>query len=94
MYVRSFQEVHADLVEIGDGADNVGTDMALVVKGLEAAVDPDIDVLLQRGFGSVGRRIAVDPLLYFDKASAVVELVSNVCGLGGDGADLADEGDL
>jgi hypothetical protein len=94
VHVRSFQEVHADLVEISDGADNMGADMALVVKGLEATIDPDIGVLFQGGVGSVGRRVAVDPLLYFDEAGTIVEFVSNVCGLGGDGADLTDEGDL
>ena len=46
------------------------------------------------GFAVSGGRVAVDPLLYFDEAGAVVEFVGYVCGLGGDGADLADKGDL
>jgi hypothetical protein len=86
--------VHVDLVEVGDGADNVGANMALVVKGLEAAVDSNVGVLLQERFGNIGRCVAVNPLLYFNEASAIVKFVGYVRGLGGDGADLADEGDL
>lgn len=86
--------MHVDLVEVGDGADDVGTDVALVVEGLEAAVDSHVGVLLKRRFSRLGGRVAVDPLLHFNEACAVVEFVGYICGLGGDGADLADEGDL
>lgn len=38
--------MHVDLIEVGDGADDVGADVALVVEGLEAAVDSDVGILL------------------------------------------------
>lgn len=83
---------------IGDGADDVGADVALVVEGLEAAPDAGVVVFDEFGFlgigGIVGGGVDVDPLFYFDGAGAVVELVGDVGGLGGDVADLADEGDL
>jgi len=34
-----FEEVAAEFVEVGDRAEEVGCDVALVVKGLEAAPD-------------------------------------------------------
>ncbi len=94
MDVRCFQQVHADLIEVSNRPNDVGPDMTLVIERLEAAIDSDVGVLLQERFASLGRRVAIDPLLYFDQASAVVEFVGYVCCLGGDGTDLANEGDL
>jgi hypothetical protein len=42
----------------------------------------------------LGVGIDVSPLLDVDEAGAVVDLEGCVCGLGGDGVDLADEGEL
>jgi hypothetical protein len=43
MYGCGFEEVVTDLVEVGDGSDNVAGDVALAVEFFEAA--PDVDVL-------------------------------------------------
>lgn len=92
MHGRRFEEVVIDFVEIGDGADEVRCDVALVVEGFEAA--PDTQVFAFFGLGLCGRgvSVAVDPLLNFDEPGAVVDFVGCVGGLGLDGVDLADEG--
>lgn len=98
MHVRGLEQVVRDFHFVRNGADDVGADVAFVVKGLEAAPDAGVFVLDQFWFlrvgGVVGGGVDVDPLFYFDGAGAVVEFVGNVGGLGGDVADLADEGDL
>lgn len=92
--VGGLEQVVVDLVEVGDGLDDVGADVALVAEGLEAA--PDADVLL---LGEGGARLAVllvgvEPELDFHDAGAVVEPVRDVGGLRVDLAHHADEGDL
>ena len=98
VHVRGFEEVLGDLHFVGDGADDVGADVAFVVEGLEAAPDVGVVVFGEFGFWGIGgiggRGVDVDPLFDFDGAGAVVEFVGDVGGLGGDVADLADEGDL
>jgi len=46
MYICRFQKVRIDLIEISDGAKDMGADVALVIEGLKAAKDSDIGVLL------------------------------------------------
>lgn len=91
--VGGLEEVVADLVEVGDGADEVGADMALAIEGLDAAPDADVALELEAS-GVVVLLIRVDPLLGLDQAGAVVELEGDVCRLRGDLADLGDEGYL
>jgi hypothetical protein len=93
MHVRRLQEVHADLVRVRDGADDVGGDVALVVKAFDAAEGAHVAVLFDARLD--GRAtLGVDPLLGFDDASSVVDLVSYVRMLRRNGPDLADEGYL
>ncbi len=98
MHVCGFEKVVCDFHFIGDRANDVGADVALVVEGLEAAPDAGVVVFNEFWFlvfgGVVGGGVDVDPLFYFDSAGAVVEFVGDVGGLGGDVADLADEGNL
>lgn len=87
---------------VGDGPDDVGADVAFVVEGFEPSPDASPVVGCEGwGFGGVVFVVATaahvvffEPLLDFDNAGAVVELVGCVGGLGGDVADLADEGYL
>jgi hypothetical protein len=92
VYGRRFKQVVIDLVEVGDGADVVCCDVALVVEGFEAA--PDAKVLSFFGLWLCvrGVSVAVDPLLDVDEAGAIVDFVGCIGGLGLDGVDLADEG--
>jgi len=98
VHVCGFEKVVCDFHFIGDRANDVGADVALVVEGLEAAPDAGVVVFNEFWFlvfgGVVGGGVDVDPLFYFDSAGAVVEFVGDVGGLGGDVADLADEGNL
>lgn len=91
--VGGLEEVVVDLVEVGDGADEVGADVALAVEGLDAAPDADVALEVEAG-GVVVLLIRVDPLLGLDETRAVVELEGDVCWLRGDLADLGDEGYL
>ncbi len=86
--------MHIYLVEVCNGTDNMSAHMAFIVEGLEAAIYSNIGVLLKGWFYTLSGRIAVDPLLYFDQACAVIEFVSYVCSLCGDRADLANKSDL
>jgi hypothetical protein len=58
--------VHIDLVEVGDGAQEIACYMALVAEFLEAAPDVDVVAFRRQSFGSLGVSIAVYPLLYVD----------------------------
>ena len=81
---------------------NVGAHMAAIVKRLQPPPHSRPLILHQLAgrficrvanvHGSSG--VGVDPLFYLDGSRAVVELVGDVCGLGADVADLAEEGDL
>jgi hypothetical protein len=94
MYSRSFEEVVIDFVEVGDGADEVCSDVAFVIEGLDAAKDAQVlSFFWERPYGRwVG--VAVEPLLDFDDAGTVVDFKGCVGGLLLDGVDLADEGYL
>lgn len=87
-------------VEVFDWSDDVRTNVSLVVESFQPPPHSGVAVLDELGFGAVHVfavgvvGVWVDPLLDFDCAGAVVEAVGVVCGLGGDVADLAYEGDL
>lgn len=83
-----------DLVEVGDGADDVGADVALVGEGLEATPDADVGVHLAARVRGLVLLVDVDPLLDLNLAGAVVDLKGDIGGLGLDVADLPDECDL
>lgn len=91
--VGGLEHVVVDLVEVVDGADEVGADVALAAEGLEAAPDADVLVGLVLGLQVLGL-VGVDPLLDVDGARAVVEAVGYVGRLRVDLAHLADDGDL
>lgn len=93
VHVGRLEHVVVDLVEVVDGADEVGADVALLVERLEAA--PHAHVLVQGVLGvGVLLLVGVHPLLDVDDASAVVEPVGDVGGLRADLAHLPDDGDL
>lgn len=94
MNVGSLEQVVVDLVEVGDGLDDVDADVALIAKTAEAAPDADVLLLAEGVVGGVVLAVGVEPLLDLDDAGAVVEAVGDVGGLGADLADHADEGDL
>lgn len=102
MHVRCLEQVVLDLVVVGQRPDDVGADVAFVVEGFQPAPDAGVGVFDKTGLLAAGAvhgvggeaRVRVRPQLHFDGAGAVVELVGCVGGLGGDVADLADEGDL
>lgn len=93
VHVGRLEQVVVDLVEVVDGADEVGADVALPAEGLEAT--PHAHVLLELVLGlQVLLLVGVDPLLDVYDAGAVVEAVGYVGGLRVDLAHLADDGDL
>lgn len=65
MHCCGFQQVAADFVVVGDGTQEVGCDVALVVEGFETAPDADVFVFFGEGFCGFGVRVAVDPLFDF-----------------------------
>ncbi len=89
-----------DVHFIFDSSYHVGTDVFAVVEGLQTAPYSRPVVFGEFGFGWSGvvdvhrGGIGVDPLLDFDCASAVIDFVGYIRGLGGDVTNLADEGDL
>jgi hypothetical protein len=92
MYGRRFKQMVIDLVEVSDGPDVVSCDVALVVEGFEAAPNAQVLSFFRLWLCVGGIRVTVDPLLHVDEASAIVNFVGCVGGLGLDGVDLADEG--
>ena len=66
MYSCSFEKVATDLVEVGDGTEDMACYVALVIEVFEAT--PDVDVLAfgGKGFRGLGVSVAVYPLLYVD----------------------------
>lgn len=96
-----FEEVVVDFVFVVDGSDDVGADVAFFIECLQAAPDacPFSDFQFPFSGDRVTQfvvlwRVGIDPLFYFYGSCAVVEFVGHVCSLGGDVADLADEGYL
>lgn len=91
--VGRLEHVVVDLVEVVDGADEVGADVPLLVEGLEAA--PHAHVLVE-GVPGLGvlLLVGVDPLLDVDDAGAVVDPVRDVGGLRVHLPHLPDDGDL
>ena len=79
MYVGGFEQVMGDFHFVGDGADDVGADVAFVVEGFEAAPDAGVFVFDEFRLLRVvvrTRGVDVDPVFDFDSAGAVVEFVS------------------
>lgn len=99
MHDRRLEEVVLDLVFVLYRSDNRCANVPLVIERLELAEDAHIHLLTEFGrcpvYGvAVNVRIGVDPLLGFNGAGPVVELVGVVGSLVGDVADLGDECDL
>lgn len=96
--------MHMQLINIPQRPHTMRTNKPLIRKRAHAPKNPRIpiqlDLVLPRRartlpiirLHGILRRARVDPLLDFDLAGAVVDLVGYVCGLGADVADLADEG--
>ena len=83
-----------DLVGVGDGADEVGADVALSAEVLEAAPDADVGVEAVARVLGLLLLVGVDELLDLELAGAVVDADGEVGGLRVEVADLADGGDL
>ena len=94
MHSRRLKQMVVDLVAVCHRTDQVRGDVALAVEGLQTAEDAQVLSFFWLGFCVCLFGVGVYPLLYFDYAGAVVDFVGCVCGLGGDGVDLADEGYL
>lgn len=94
MHIGRLEHVVVHLVEVCDGADDVGADMTLAGEGLEASPDTHVRVDLAARIRGLVLLVDVDPLLDLDLTRAVVDLEGDVGGLRLDVADLADECDL
>lgn len=72
-----------DLIEIGNGTDDLGADMSLAVVYPQLSPCAGVVILdeLRSGSNLGLASIRIDPLLYFNGASAIVELVRYVCRL-------------
>jgi hypothetical protein len=64
VYSSSFEEMHANFVEVGDRTKNVGGDMAFIIKFFETTPDVDVLAFCGKGFLSIGVGIAIYP--FFD----------------------------
>lgn len=83
-----------DLVVVGDGADDLDGDVAVVVEGADVAVDADVVVRLDLVFGALVGLVCVYEFLAFDYAGAVVDFEVDVCLEAVYLADLGHEGHL
>lgn len=94
--VGSFQHMIVDLVQIAQRADLLSDNVTLA-EGLELAPNASVCILNQTALASIIVLVLgsfhIDPDLDLDGASAIVELVGNICGLLADVADLANERD-
>ena len=61
-----FEEVHADFIEVGDRSDNVASNVALVIKFLEAAPNANVLAFGRKSFRGLGVGVTVYVLLYVD----------------------------
>lgn len=106
MHIGCLEQMMGDLHLIRDRPDDMRADMSPVIESFQPSPHPRPFILHEPG-GIVlaaacpappaeihGRGLGIDPLFDFDGAGAVVEFVGDVGGLGGDVADLANEGDL
>ncbi len=93
VHVCGLEQVVIDLVEVVDGADEVGANVFPVVEGRETAVDAHVRVWLVFGVGIAGL-LGIDPILDVNNARAVVDLVCDVGCLGVYGSHLSDDGNL
>jgi hypothetical protein len=85
-----------DLIHILDRSDNRGADRSPVVEALQLSPCSAVRTLDQLGLDWVVLVgcVCVDPLLDFNAAGAVIELVGGVGGLCRDVAYLPDKGEL
>ena len=104
MHSGRLEEMTMQLIDILQRPNTVRTNISLIPKRLQFPEDLRISVqlnlILSRGtgaFGFIGIHVIgcrrVNPLLDFDFAGSIVDLVCDVCGLRGNVADLADEAD-
>lgn len=91
MYVRRLEQVGIDLVQVGDRAHYMSSNVFLVVEGLEAAEDAHIHVLADGENGGRGAGVNVQPDFDLDEARSVIESEGLVRGLCRDHAYLPDE---
>ena len=72
-----------DLVEIGNGTDDLGADMSLAVVYPQLSPCAGVVILdeLRPGSNLGLASIRINPLLYLNGASAIIELVCYVCRL-------------
>jgi len=72
-----------DLVEIGNGTDDLGADMSLAAVCPQLSPCAGVVILdeLRPGSNLGLASIRIDPLLYLNGASAIIELVRYVCRL-------------
>lgn len=94
MHISRLQKMHRHLIHIRDRANKMTPHMTLIIEALHATKHSAIASLFQSLHLWVWWRLGVEPLLDFNEAGAVVQLVGCVCGLLCKAADLADEGHL
>lgn len=91
MHSCGIQEVIVDLVEIGDGTDSLGGNVALIVELLQLAPDVDVISFLGYEFLILGRRVAINPVLDIYYSGAVVDPIRCVRCLGRNPSNLSYE---
>lgn len=94
--VCSFQHMVVDFVEIGQGTDLLGDNVTLA-ESLQLAPDTSVCIFNQTALASVVffilSSLHVDPDLDLNGASAIIQLVGDICGLLADVADLTNKRD-
>ena len=92
--VGGFQHMVVDLVQIAQGTDLLG-DNVTFAESLQLAPNTGVCIFNQTALGSIVffvlSSLHINPDLDLDGASAVVQLVGDICGLLADVADLANE---
>ena len=101
MYCCGFEKVVVDFVEICDRSNDMRPDVSLLAECLHPPPYPAVAVFDELGFLRVEAfhfvlicSLAIDPLLHFDNARAVVHFVGDVGGLFRYTTDLTHKADL
>lgn len=97
------EKMTIQLIDIRQRPDTMSPDIALIPKRLQLPKHLDVSIQLDLGLAASPSAIIggihgidsgrVDPMLDFDLARSVIDLVRDVCSLGADVADLTDEED-
>ena len=87
-----------DFVVVCDRPYDMSANVSLIVECLQSSPDTAIAIFHQFRLvvcvHLILIRIGIDPLFHLDKSSSIVHFVCDICRLGADASNLANEGDL